>query len=157
MPVYPPIFAPPNKSGHYPHMAIHDAVIWERFLDQFGQTLTSVAYDIAVGGYVVQPKEADEATIKAYQYATAMKIDAVATTEENVLVIEVKPHAGASSLGQALCYAEMLEIDGATPLPIVPCVVTDYCNPDVKYCAEQLGVILFEVGGFLTEPAPAGA
>jgi hypothetical protein len=152
MPVYPLLLAPPLKTGRYPHMAKHDARIWERFLDVYGAQFQSVAYDVALGGFNLSEVLGSEQERQAWRYSTALKVDAIGLREQECWIIEVKPHAGTAALGACLAYAVMAELDGFTPLPLIPCVVTDYTSEDVRFCARQLGAVLIEV----PEPAPAG-
>lgn len=154
MPVYPFIPEPLVKSGDYPHMAKHDAQLWERFLDQFSPLFERVAYDVALGGVVFTDTDDDPNVRKAWQYSTAMKVDAVLIGDGRVWCVEVRPYARAGAIGNALCYAEMLEQDNPTGLPVVAAVVSDEVSPDVRYCADRLGVHLFEVGRAPT-PTPA--
>ena len=146
MPVYEPLVVRPVKTGHYPHMAPRDRVIWERFLDQYTPRLAGVAYDVALGGIVIDPAAGDHATRLAWQYTTALKVDAIALTQDACWVIEVRPEAGVSALGAVLCYVAMARVDTFTSRPLIPVVVTDRTSPDIQYCARELGVTLLEVG-----------
>lgn len=145
MPVYPPNWRPTVLDGDYPHMAKHDARIWERFLLRYGQQFTRAAYDVALGGVLIAAVAGDERTALGYRYSTALKVDAVLERERDCWVIEVKPDAGVSAIGAALCYAELAAVDRFTHLELLPVVVTDRASEDIKYCAEQLGVIVVEV------------
>jgi len=145
MPVYPPVYVAPEPTGHYPHFEKHDAVIWERFLDVYGAQFEQVAYNVALGGVRLEQEDIDPAARAGWQYTTALRPDVIALRGQDVWLIEVKPSARASALGQALCYAVMAERDGAWSLPLVACVVTDQTTPDIRYCAAQLGVRLVEV------------
>jgi len=145
MPVYEPVYVDPKPTGSYPHLEKHDAVIWERFLDVYGEQFQAVAYNVALGGFVLGAEELEEAARKGWQYSTALKPDVVAIRPDAVWFIEVKPKARASALGQALCYAIMAERDGAWQMPLVAAVVTDETTPDIRSCAAELGVRLIEV------------
>jgi len=142
MPVYPLEWQAPIKTGRYPHMAKHDARLWELFLEQFGGNFLAISYDVALGGLISDEPGLDEGERLGWQYSTAFKIDAVAAREEEVWIIEVKPNASASALGQALCYTVLAEDDDLSPLPLIPTVVTDRASADIKRCAEALGVQL---------------
>lgn len=145
MPVFPVEWAPVVKSGRYPHMAKLDAAIWERFLDQYGLNFSLAAYDVALGGFL--PDE-DQGTLderKGWQYSTALKIDACLQREGEIWVVEVKPGGGTAGVGAALCYTILAERDGFSAFPLVPVLVTDRSNPDVLFCAAQLGVTVIAV------------
>ena len=146
MPVYEPLVVRPVKSGHYPHMAKHDAVIWERFLAQYTPRIAGVAYDVALGGMVIDSALGDEATRLGWQYETALKVDAMVLMERDCWIVEVRPRANVSSVGSALCYVEAAKRDGFTTRPLLPVIVTDSASPDIQFCCAQLGVLLIQVG-----------
>ncbi len=145
MPVYPLIWQGVERHGAYPHLAKHDAVIWERFLDQYAGNFTTLSYDVAFGGFLIDEQLEDDALRLGWQYSTALKVDVVAARETDVWIIEVKPHAGVSAIGAALCYVAMAEADGFTPWPLIPAVVTDRASADIRFCASRYGVTLVEV------------
>lgn len=145
MPVYPPSWTAPLLTGRYPHMAKHDARIWERFLLRQGSQFSRVCYDLALGGVRIAAAVGEELTALGFQYSTALKVDAVAERSGDVWIIEVKPDAGVSAIGAALCYLELARVDRFTDRELLPAVVTDRASPDIRYCAEQLGVIVVEV------------
>ena len=151
MPVYPPERVPATSRALFTHLSKHDGAIWSRFLDAYADAFESFAYDVALGGVVVDEASGDLATRKGYQYSTALKIDVVGYRAESVWVIEVKPNAGTNAIGAALCYVELGGVDRFTELELVPVVVTDRMSPDVRFCAGELGVLVFE----LPEPTPA--
>jgi len=145
MPVYPVERLPVTTRGHYPHLQRHDARIWERFLDLYAEAFEGFAYDVALGGNRVGEDFGDEPTRLAWQYSTAMKIDVVGFKHDACWIIEVKAGAHAGSVGQPLCYVELAEVDRFTDLELFPVLVTDRASPDVAFCCERLGVLLFEL------------
>ncbi len=153
MPVYPPTWLPLVKNGYYPHLAKHDAMIWERFLDVYGGNWLDVAYDVALGGFLLAEDTGSEAERLGWQYSTALKIDAVLRRNDDVWIVEVKPSAGVSAIGAALSYVALAEDDPFDTRPLFPAVVTDHASGDIKRVAEKLGVTLIEV----PEPAPGAA
>jgi hypothetical protein len=145
MPVYPVRWEPFVKSGYYTHMAKLDAAIWERFMDQYGVNFQSVAYDVALGGFLPDEDSGSLESRKGWQYTTALKIDAVLLREGEVWIVEIKPGGGTAGIGAALCYTILAERDGFSPFPVVPVLVTDRSNPDVLLCADELGVTVIAV------------
>ncbi len=144
---------PPRKFGNYPNMARRDAVIWERFLDTFGADFAAFSYNVALGGQEPTGGDLTDEERQGWKYVTSVKIDAVGWKPDETWVIEVKPNAGLSAIGQALGYTLLGERDGLTDLPIIPVVVTDNSSPDVIYVAQQLGVDVI----ILPEPTPGGS
>lgn len=143
MPVYPIEAIRPLRTGHYPHMAKHDAAIWERFLAQFAAHIATVAYDVALGGYQLEEGLGDPEARRGWRYSTALKVDALAITDTEVWICEVRPTAGVSALGAALCYTALARQDGFTEKKLIPVVITDYASADIRFCAEELGVVLY--------------
>lgn len=144
-PVYPLTQETPALTGNYPHMARRDAPLWESFLRQRGAEFTGVAYDVALGGTV--PPGADEAdpTVIGWRYSTAVKIDAVLFTPDECWIVEVKPNASLSAIGQVLGYTLLSELDPITDLPLVPTIITDQLSQDVAYVADQLNIQIIVV------------
>lgn len=142
MPVYPIEWRPSSERGDYPHMARHDAAIWERFLAEFSLMFARFAYDVALGGVLHPGDDADLVDRLGFQYATACKVDAVGERAEDVWIIEVKPDAHAGAVGQALVYWTLAGLDKFTTKPLVPVVVTNRASADIKAAAEALGVTL---------------
>jgi len=151
MPVYPIERLPTDHRGHIPNMAKHDRLIWLRFLDNYADAFESFAYNVALGGPSLPPEQGTEQARLQWQYANSLKVDAVGFRQDDTWIIEVKPSAGVSAIGAALCYAELAQVDRFTDRNLVAVVVTDQATPDIRFCAEQLGVVIFE----LPEPEPA--
>lgn len=153
VPVYELKVRPLVKDGDYPHMQVRDVEIWERFIDAYGGNFTGVAYDVALGGVVVEDRTVDESVKLAYRYATAVKLDAVLFDAEDAFAVEVKPRASLGAFGQAFGGALLFEIDGSLVRKVFSVVVTDRASPDIKFVCEEVGTILFEVG----DATPPGA
>lgn len=142
MPVYPVEWVDATARGNYPHMARHDAMIWERFLGEFALSFRRFAYDVALGGLLKPGTDDDLAQRLGFQYSTACKVDVVAERDEDCWLIEVKPDAHAGAVGQALVYTTLGEKDRPSDKPLVPVVVTNRCSEDIKYAAGELGVLV---------------
>lgn len=145
MTVYPVVFQPPALTGDYPHMSRRDAELWERYLRSYAHTWLGFAYDVAIGGLTVEDPTASPEEKLGWTYNTAEKIDVVANRGDEQWLIEVKPNCRLSSIGQALGYLLLAQREPWTPLPLIPAVLTDNVNLDVRWVAEQLNVQLIIV------------
>jgi hypothetical protein len=143
--VKPIVAGPLVKDGRYPHMARRDAIVWERWLDQHGAEYQAVAYDVAVGGLAAPDAGASETDRRAWQYQTALKIDALVIAEDRALVIEVRPWATVSAFGSALAYSLVLDRASIADVVLVPTIVCEGIQVDVRWACEKLGVQIFEV------------
>lgn len=145
MPVYPVIFGPPQLLGWYPHMARRDAAIWERYLKQEATGWHGFAYDVALGGQLVNDPEATEAELLGWKFSTAQRIDAVGDRGTEHWIIEVRAQARLGAVGAALGYTMLAMREPWTQLPLVPCIITDNMSPDVRWVAEQFDVTVIIV------------
>jgi hypothetical protein len=144
--VYPIEKFPASGRGHYQHMGKRDVETWERFLARNVAPFVAFAYDVALGGLTPHGPLVTPAEALGWQYATALKIDAVAWLPDQVWVIEVKPSATVSALGAALAYTLVAQREELFEVPIQPVIVCDSVQVDVRWCCEQLGVRVIEVG-----------
>jgi hypothetical protein len=134
----------PLRSGRYRHMAKRDAIVWERWLDRYAGAAVAIAYDVALGGQ--RPTgDWDPETLDAWQYVTALKVDVAVMMVDRVEVLEVRPHATVSALGAALCYALVADRERLWRVPIQPGIVCESIHPDVRWVADRLGVVVYEV------------
>jgi len=110
----------------YPHMGPEESKIWHRFLSATRMRFTRIDYDVRGGtGYIPswlereyrtklelyekglitqRDLELTEATLKSTQALTQLRIDVVAETDDAIWILEVKPRAGRSALGQLEAY-----------------------------------------------------
>ena len=138
--VYPVEWVPATFRGNYRHMAKRDAAVWERFLLLYTERFDAFAYDVALGGIPMEEHER-----QGWQYSTALKIDAIGRTGDAFWIIEVRPDATVSALGSALTYALVCERDEVVPGPLLPTVVCEYIQPDVRWACGKLGVQIVTV------------
>lgn len=143
--VYPIVPYPLRREHTYKHMAKRDHVVWERWLDKYAADYLSVSYDVAVGGVVHGDFDPENKFQRAFQYETALKIDALVVGEDRVLVVEVRPWATVSALGAAVTYTMMLDAAGIISAPLVPAIVCEGIQTDVRWACDQMRVQVFEV------------
>lgn len=128
-------FYPYEKLATYPHMKPADVLIWERFLTQFPDMYDKVQYDLEVGvlpDFIKNDTNADLASMEALY---KRKIDVVGFRDSQIDIIELKPRAGTSALGQVKGYVQLYirDIDpGAQPKAVI---VTDEEMPDMGVLA----------------------
>ena len=79
---------------------------------------------------------------RLYQY----RIDVVGYKADQVDVIEVKPNAGASAVGQILNYRKLYIEDFAPQIAPKAIIVTDFVKPEIAQYAAEQGVQIVAVG-----------
>lgn len=129
----------------YDHMASGDVPLWERFMQQFPGVYSGVAYDVPVGGV---PAHAEEPVVAGGANMAALyrrRIDAVGFKENQTDIIEVKPRASMSAIGQVLGYAHLYAQEHGDPQNVKAILVTDQADPDLASFAAAQGVLLVVV------------
>lgn len=126
-------------------MKPNDIAIWERFLQEYPNAYDQVFYDIALGAPRPIPKGTEGALVKSWTMLTQKKIDVVGRRGDEVHIIEVKPNAGASALGQVLQYVTLYRNYIDPDSQPVPVLLSDSYETDMPMLAEQMGVRLIRV------------
>lgn len=143
--VYPITRLPAGVVGHFPHMAKRDVEVWTRFLRGHADRFEGFSYDVAIGGRIIDLPGATDADRRGWQYSTALKIDALGWRPGEAWIIEVRPEATTSALGAALCYTLVAEREAITERRLIPTIVCESIQLDVRWVCEQVGVQIFEV------------
>lgn len=134
-----------EKRPSYPNMRPEDVALWERFIAQQPGAYNEVAYDVLVGSPPdfdtnVIPGEASD-DVRLYK----KKIDVVGYFNAGVDIIEIKPRASASALGQVTGYRLLYMRDiSAIPSPR-PVIITDVARLDMPALATTMGIMLVVV------------
>lgn len=121
----------------YPHMAATDAPIWSRFIVANPAAFDAVAYDVAVGegasfDTVVNPLTGGHVG-RLYQ----RRIDVVAKKDDKYFIIELKPRASTSAIGQVKGYAKIFARDFPAAPVVAPIIITDELLPEMEFLAKD--------------------
>ena len=133
-----------KKLLKYPHLGPEDSAIWDRFIEKNPGVYRSVEYDVKVGegrDYSGLPEDEYSADLK---FLSKKRIDVVGFTDKEIHVIELKPSAGLSALGQALGLSELYRKAVPTDKRVVGVVITDQILPDMEALCAKSGVWLFQ-------------
>lgn len=135
-----PQLYPFGKLPNYPHMKPADVAIWERFINLYPDAYDNVMYDLTVGESVDTDQAPDDPLAKSWGMLNARKIDVVGFKATRVDVIEVKPHAGPSAIGQVVGYMHLYHgYRDPSSLPN-PVLVTDTDENDMSFLCARLNV-----------------
>jgi hypothetical protein len=131
---------PYERRYNYPHMSPADTTIWEKFIDTFPTRYSTVDYDVALGS---TPLTAEQITSQADANMVRLwqkRIDVLAKQGDETHIIEVKPKAGPSAIGQVLSYCELYKgyIDPFAKVKAI--IITDSATPDIALLASQMQV-----------------
>jgi hypothetical protein len=134
-----------EKRADYPHMNIRDKEIWERFIDKYPDAYKNCQYDFHVGDAPPFNTLYDDETDKNQDMLYRLRIDVVAGSPLGIDIIEVKPSAGPSTIGQVEGYKTLYVRDEEPSQPVGMVIVTDKENPNMRYLCKEKGIALIVV------------
>lgn len=140
--VYPIEWGPIVGAGKYRHLSKRDVAVWEAYVPRAAQEWDMVAYDVAIGGAWPSDPEATEEQRRGFQYATALKIDALLRRGDTYTVVEVKPEATVGGIGGALCYTRALARELPELPEALPMLLCEFASADLRWLADAFGVRL---------------
>jgi hypothetical protein len=134
-----------EKGYWYPHMKPRDIEIWERFISKFPDAYERCQYDFGIGDVpdFVVSESIEEMARMSELYK--LKIDVLGYKGGTIDLIEIKPSAGPSSIGQLQSYVSLYMRDEKPTQKVIPVLVTDELRPNMQYLTEQAGVKLIVV------------
>lgn len=134
-----------EKRPSYPHMSEADKAIWERFLSENPDAYDSVQYDFHVGEAPPFNTLMDDGEDRNQDKLYRLRIDVVARHGSEVDIVEIKPKAGPSSIGQLRSYATLYERDEVPLGRVNKVLITDTEMPNMDYLCKAEGVVLIVV------------
>ncbi len=134
-----------KKFSFYPNVRAAETLIWDRFIDKFPDAYDSVDYNVKVGEGADIPEGTQPNIAGGFKQLTQHKIDVVGHKDGKVEIIELKPYAGATAVGQVIGYRDLYvhHID-PTAKPSLA-IITDTERPDTKLICQKQGIKLIIV------------
>jgi len=119
----------------YPHMLPNEAEIWDRLLAVRTPPFIKLEYDVHVGDTPEPPPDLPDYLKPMFETVYRKRIDVVAHDPDKIFVIEVKPRAGMSALGQVLSYKFLYERDFKPTKPVEMRIVSEREEPNIREIA----------------------
>lgn len=136
---------PYAKLRKYPHMKPLDVAIWERFIEKYPDMYTEVQYDFNVGDPPPFNTLNHDGEDLNQDMLYRLKIDVVGRNADGIDIIEIKPNANASTIGQVQGYKALYKRDEEPKEPVRMVIITDRKNPNFEFLCEHTGVVYYEV------------
>src|SRR3972149_144638 len=95
----------------YPRLRPEDVAIWERYILKFPNQYQTADYDFKVGDGAEAPPGLDESMTVDLKMLTQKRIDVIGYFGNQIDIIEVKPRAGASAIGDVIAYEHLYRKD----------------------------------------------
>lgn len=136
---------PFEKRYWYQHMKPLDQAIWERFLEKFPDAYDSVQYGVRVGTVPEFVAGHDDIAMQKQAEIYQREIDVIGFKGDQIDIIELKPRATTSALGQVNGYRHLYMRDYSLPETPKAIIITDELLPDMGLLADQAGVQIIVV------------
>lgn len=136
---------PYSKYYWYPHMKPNDIEIWERFIEKNPEEYDYVQYDFNVGDPPPFNTLMDDGEDLNQDALYRLKIDVIGHKNNYVDIIEVKPNASPSTIGQLEGYKALYLRDEPTDKKIIMTIITDKERPNMNYLCREKGIRLVVV------------
>lgn len=122
-----------------------DVPIWDRFLDRYSSDFIGFDYDVRVGEGIDPPEGTAPNIRKMALDLTRKRIDAVGYQLGKIWIIEVKQRPGVGAVGQILTYVTLYFRQFNPTKTLIPAIVADIVEPDIRYVLSKNNVLWFEV------------
>lgn len=134
-----------EKRTSYPHMSVKDTEIWNRFIAKFPTEFLTCQYDFHIGEPPPFNTLMDDDTDLNQDKLYRLRIDVVAVSKDRIYVIEIKPNAGPSAIGQLQSYASLYERDENPKMPVEMILITDREVPNMDFLCKDAKIKLVVV------------
>jgi hypothetical protein len=133
------------RGEHIERMSPDDSIVWGHFLAQGGCRGAVLHYQVRLGNGCFDASILDPVAREIWRAQCSKRADAVAQFEKCFAVIEVKPVASMTALGQALSYQYLFAEEEKPTLPVEAWVVCGQTDADLVRIYEHYRVRLFVV------------
>lgn len=136
---------PYKKYHRYPHLMPNDVRIWNIFLEKNPDFFSEVEYDVKVGEGRDYSMYKKDSVREDMEYLSKKRIDVVGYKGNDIYVIELKPKAGLSAIGQVFGMASLFKSTFSPGQSVIAAIITDEEMPDVRSICKEIGVSLLIV------------
>lgn len=126
----------------YPHFLSEDIGVWTRYLQSPIAKIAEVWYDVHVGTPIAVANEAGQMDHKLAAALGMKRIDVVARVTDVFWVIEVKPIANMTAVGQAVAYRRLFMQEFEPRREVLGVIICDQVDEDIIGICEDLGLVV---------------
>ena len=132
-----------KQLAKYPHLGPEDAKIWDTFIQNNPEYFESVEYDLRVGEGRDYSEHPDDQYKADMIHLSKKRIDVVGFRLNEIYIIELKPNANMSAIGQVVGLTKLYQAENKTTRKIYPVIITDEILPDMANLCGQMGVLIY--------------
>lgn len=126
-------------------MSVADTEIWNRFIAKYPDAYDRVQYDFHVGNPPPFNPLMDDGTDANQDMLYKLRLDVIGHMGADVDLIEIKPNAGPSAIGQIRSYKTLYERDEEPKGRVNMVIVTDALKTNMDFLCTQDGIRLIIV------------
>ncbi len=126
----------------YPHFLAADTDVWTRYLRDPIVPIKEVWYDVHVGRAMDLRSDAGDLDRRISNGVSRKRIDVVAKVGQGFWIIEVKPVAGLTAIGQIIIYTRLFLREFQVTGEVFPVIIADEVDQDVAPEIDSLGVVV---------------
>jgi len=123
-------------------MMAEDVAVWTRYLKSPLVRIEAVWYDVHVGTPIYTTSESTAMERRIAAGVGMKRIDVVALVDGVFWVIEIKPIANMTAVGQAVSYQALFIAEFRPRQEVRAVIVCDHCDEDIVGICEELGVVV---------------
>lgn len=135
---------PPTFNGHPPRMSAEDFPIWLRWYPTVKPTALKLYFDVGLGLPDELPQTEDADQLLGWIRNTQKRADAIIERDRDILLVELRYNAQLNAIGRLQGYQLLLNDDNPFGKPIIPILVTNKRDTEIRRVAE-LAQITYEV------------
>ena len=128
--------------GRPPHMSSNDFEIWMSYREILPEEIKILYFDVAVGDPVLFAEGLEEEMQRVVNQVTRRRIDVVAETDKEWVIIELRWNAGPGAIGSVLTYQELWKMDPPDNKPVKTRIVTNYPDINILKACKALNIEL---------------
>jgi hypothetical protein len=126
------------KDQRLKHMSQMEAFLWVKFLEANGNDFFNYEYDVYIRKPVNVPREY-EAEYKAMAISlSSLRIDATMQDKNNIYIVEIRPGATHSAIGQLIMYRFLYLLQFNPIKPVKMMLISDKYDPAIEITARAI-------------------
>jgi hypothetical protein len=131
----------PNFTGYPPRMSAEDFPIWQRWYPTIKDTALALYFDVGLGLPDELPESTDANQLLGWIRNTQKRADAIIERAQDVLLVELRFNAQLNAIGRLQGYKILLQDDNPFRKPIIPVLVTNKPDSEVRRVASAAVII----------------
>lgn len=130
----------PTWNGYPPRMSEEDYRIWTRWYPTIRQSVLRIWFDIGLGNIPEIPPGTSAELAFMWERNNQKRADAIIEAPTEIWLVELRNAASLNAIGRLEGYQDLLQPDAPWNKPIVPYLVTNHEDRDVRASAEKRGI-----------------